>query len=621
MTGPGGAGKTRLALEVAAEPALDFPDGVVFVELAAVSEPPLALTAIAHAVGVEESAGSLEAALERFLVRRATLLVLDNLEQVLGASPLVARLLAAAPRLKVLVTSRIPLRIRGEREFPLGGLSPRPRWRSSPSALRRSGRSSRPTAPSPSSAPRSTGFRSRSSSPRRASARSAAGAAARAPLRPARPARGRRPRPPGAPPHAPGRGRLELRAARAHRAGGARPARRLLGRLHARVRRRGLRRGRLRARDADRAQPAAPRGRPLPHARDDPRLRARAARGARRGSRRSSCGTRSTSPSSPSAPRWRCCAARSRRTGSRASRPSTTTCGRRSRWAHDAGQTELELRLAGALRGFWYVRSYLGEGRRWYAQALAERGQQPPALRAKALRGAHEPRPPPGPLRGRAALRRRGARALPRRSRTTEGVQTSLNNLAALAVSRGEPERARALFVESRELAAKRGDRWGEALTGSNLGYLALTLDDLDGGRAPSPGEPGAPARARRAARRRRSRSRTSASSRFGGATSRGRGALRGEPRAVRARSDGRRASTTRWRGSPPCSSARDGLRRRRRRSAAPSAFAARRACRSSRFERSVNERTVAAVRAALGDGSTQAARERGLSRLEGEGA
>ena len=148
-------------------------------------------------------------------------------------------------------------------------------------------------------------------------------------------------------------------------------------------------------------------------------------------------------------------------------------------WTHDAGETALELRLAGALRGFWYVRSYLGEGRRWYAQALSAEGEQPPALRAKALRGAislaHR--------QGRFDDAQRfadEALELYRGVDDLEGVQTSLNNLAALAVSGDEPDRARALFLESIELARSRGDRWGEALTGSNLGYLALTQDDLD---------------------------------------------------------------------------------------------------------------------------------------------
>jgi tetratricopeptide (TPR) repeat protein len=148
-------------------------------------------------------------------------------------------------------------------------------------------------------------------------------------------------------------------------------------------------------------------------------------------------------------------------------------------WAHDVGETKLELRIAGALRGFWYVRSYLGEGRRWYAQALAAEGPQPPAPRAKALRGALALAHRQGRLDD-AQRYADEALELYRQVGDEEGVQTALNNLASIAVSRHEPERARELFEESCTLAVRRGDRWGEALTGSNLGYLALTLADLD---------------------------------------------------------------------------------------------------------------------------------------------
>jgi non-specific serine/threonine protein kinase len=148
-------------------------------------------------------------------------------------------------------------------------------------------------------------------------------------------------------------------------------------------------------------------------------------------------------------------------------------------WAHEAGEIELELRIAGSLRGFWYVRSYLGEGRRWYAQVLAAEGPQPPVLRAKALRGAFGLAQRQG-RHGEAERFAVEALDLYRASGDEEGLQTSLNNLAALAVSRGESGRARTVFEESIEIAHKRGDRWGVALTGSNLGYLALTLGDID---------------------------------------------------------------------------------------------------------------------------------------------
>jgi tetratricopeptide (TPR) repeat protein len=149
-------------------------------------------------------------------------------------------------------------------------------------------------------------------------------------------------------------------------------------------------------------------------------------------------------------------------------------------WTHEAGETELELRIAGALRGFWYVRSYLGEGRRWYAQALAANGPQPPLLRAKALRGAFGLAQRQGRLQ-EAERFIIEALELYRRNSDEEGLQSSLNNLAALEVSLGDSDRARRAFEESIELARRRGDHWGVALIASNFGYLELTMDDVDG--------------------------------------------------------------------------------------------------------------------------------------------
>lgn len=118
LTGPGGVGKTRLALQVAGEAAGDFPDGVRFVALAPLADPALVAPAIAGALGVREAAGQPPA--ERLKARlrdKQLLLLLDNCEHLLPAAPLVADLLAAAPGLRVLATSRAPLRLSGEREF------------------------------------------------------------------------------------------------------------------------------------------------------------------------------------------------------------------------------------------------------------------------------------------------------------------------------------------------------------------------------------------------------------------------------------------------------------------------------------------------------------------------
>jgi predicted ATPase/class 3 adenylate cyclase len=120
LTGPGGSGKTRLALQVAAEVVDAFADGVFLVALAALSDPELVLPTIAQTLAVSEQPSEpLEQTLGRFLSEREVLLLLDNVEQVVEAAPTLAGLLADAPGLRLLVTSREPLRVPGEREYPL----------------------------------------------------------------------------------------------------------------------------------------------------------------------------------------------------------------------------------------------------------------------------------------------------------------------------------------------------------------------------------------------------------------------------------------------------------------------------------------------------------------------
>jgi predicted ATPase len=124
LTGPGGTGKTRLALAAAEALLDDFADGVYFVPLAALRDPALVSAALAQTLGVREGPGqSMTDALHAELRERDVLLVLDNVEQVLAAGATVADLLAAAPRVKVLVTSRIPFRLDGEHEFPVPTLA------------------------------------------------------------------------------------------------------------------------------------------------------------------------------------------------------------------------------------------------------------------------------------------------------------------------------------------------------------------------------------------------------------------------------------------------------------------------------------------------------------------
>ncbi len=123
LTGPGGVGKTRLAIQVASDLRDAFADGVGFVSLAVLRDPRLVAPAVARALRVrEEGTRPTKLTLEDALRGRRLLLVLDNFEQVSAAAPLVADLLAASPGLKVLVTSRSPLHIRAEHEFPLAPL-------------------------------------------------------------------------------------------------------------------------------------------------------------------------------------------------------------------------------------------------------------------------------------------------------------------------------------------------------------------------------------------------------------------------------------------------------------------------------------------------------------------
>jgi predicted ATPase/class 3 adenylate cyclase len=124
LTGPGGTGKTRLALRTGSEILDRFPDGVFFVDLAPITDPALVPSAILTTVGPRGGAGP-RSELERLQIElqdREILLILDNFEQVIEAGAAVAAILAAAQRTRVLATSRAPLRLEGEREIPVAPL-------------------------------------------------------------------------------------------------------------------------------------------------------------------------------------------------------------------------------------------------------------------------------------------------------------------------------------------------------------------------------------------------------------------------------------------------------------------------------------------------------------------
>jgi predicted ATPase/class 3 adenylate cyclase len=120
LTGPGGTGKTRLALQAAAELVEEFPQGVFLVALAPIADPELVLPTIAQTLGIRESTGvPLGESVHRYLADKRLLLVVDNLEHVIEAASVLSDLLAAAPQVKLLVTSRTPARLSGEHEFPV----------------------------------------------------------------------------------------------------------------------------------------------------------------------------------------------------------------------------------------------------------------------------------------------------------------------------------------------------------------------------------------------------------------------------------------------------------------------------------------------------------------------
>ena len=124
LTGPGGIGKTRLAIAVGEQLNDRYPRGTVFVPLASIAQAEFVLPRIATAVGakIEGASAPLDVLVEHF-AEAPTLLVLDNLEQIVGVAPDLDQLLARSPGLRILATSRTVLRLRAEREYPVGPLT------------------------------------------------------------------------------------------------------------------------------------------------------------------------------------------------------------------------------------------------------------------------------------------------------------------------------------------------------------------------------------------------------------------------------------------------------------------------------------------------------------------
>jgi DNA-binding CsgD family transcriptional regulator len=123
LTGPPGTGKTRLALEVAANVLDQFEDGVFFIDLAPVSDPQLVTSTITQVLDIQDTARQpLIEVIKHYLRDKRMLLLLDNFEQILDTAPLVGELLSASPGLKALVTSREVLHVYGEQEYPVSPL-------------------------------------------------------------------------------------------------------------------------------------------------------------------------------------------------------------------------------------------------------------------------------------------------------------------------------------------------------------------------------------------------------------------------------------------------------------------------------------------------------------------
>jgi predicted ATPase/DNA-binding SARP family transcriptional activator len=482
LTGPGGAGKTRLAVEVATVLAGDFPDGVFFVGLETIHDTGLVLPTIAQALGVRESGDQpLASAIQQRLSGKQLLLVLDNLEQVLAAGPLLANLLAAVRGLKLLVTSRAALNVRAEQEFPVPPLTG-------------------------DAAVDLFVARAQAADPSFALTDENSGAVAqicahldRLPLA------------------------LELAAARIRVLTPEAMLKRLDRRLELLTsgpgdlpeRQRALRATidwsyQLLDRDERRlfVQLAVFAGgcsleaaetvcraeldtlsslvaKSLVHREALPGGEARFAmletireyalerlgrgREAEALRRRHAEHVLQFSDAEPIPDQ----AAWLRRLDLELDNVRVALA-----WALESGKTELALRLAASLWEFWWIRGRLTEGRRWLDWALAQEDEQPKPHRARALHAAASLATRQGDFEGAAKLSERSLR-LWEELGDLSGKARALLSLGTVAAEQGDRERARSLSEQAASLYGEAGDRRGRALAVSNLGAIALEEADF----------------------------------------------------------------------------------------------------------------------------------------------